>query len=162
MSVPNQPAEGRPSVSLRQVVSLRPARRDERWLIVRRVLRERLDPTKLEWQRFVMAEAADGQILGFAQMKDWGEGVQEFGSLVVEPEARGQGIGGKLLTHFVTEFPRPVYLFCGGHNVAYYLRFDFRRLKKESEIPRPLQKKWRTAQFFSRLFKANVALMVIE
>ena len=145
-----------------EALALRPARRDERWLIFRRILRERLDPTKLEWQRFVMAEAEDGAILGFAQMKDWGEGVREFGSLVVEPEARGQGIGGKLIAHFVAEFPRPIYLFCGGHNVAYYLRFGFRRLKKESEVPGPLQKKWRTAQFFSRLLKANVALMVIE
>jgi amino-acid N-acetyltransferase len=156
VSTPTPPAEGPTEVSLR------PARQDERWLIIRRVLRERLDPTKLKWQRFVMAEAGDGTILGLAQMKDWGEGVQEFGSLVVEPEARGQGIGGKLLTHFVDEFPRPVYLFCGGHNVAYYLRFGFRRLKKESEVPGPLQRKWRTAQFISRLLKASVALMVIE
>lgn len=145
-----------------QAPVLRPARRDERWLIFRRVLRERLDPTKLEWQRFVMAEAGDGAILGFAQMKNWGEGVREFGSLVVEPAARGQGIGGKLIAHFVAEFPHPIYLFCGGHNVAYYLRFGFRRLKKEGDVPGPLQKKWRTAQFFSRLLKANVALMVIE
>jgi len=141
---------------------LRPARQDERWLIVRRILREKLDPTKLKWQGFVMAEGDDGQILGFAQMKDFGEGVREFGSLVVEPEARGQGIGGQLLAHFLAEFPRPVYLFCGGHNVAYYLRFGFRRLKREDEIPGPLQRKWRTAQFFSRLFKANVAVMVLE
>ena len=156
MNTPNQPAETRPAVSLR------PARQDERWLIVRRVLHERLDPTKLKWQRFVMAEAADGAILGFAQMKDWGEGVREFGSLVVDPERRGQGIGGALITHFVDEFPHPIYLFCGGHNVSYYLRFGFRRLKRDSEIPGPLQQKWRTAQFLSRLLKANVALMVIE
>lgn len=141
---------------------LRPARRDERWLIVRRVLREGLDPTKLDWRKFVMAESPDGAVLGFAQMKDWGDGVREFGSLVVEPEVRGQGIGGALLEHLLAAYPRPVYLFCGGHNVSYYLRFGFRRLKRESEIPGPLQRKWRVAGFFSRLFKANVALMVIE
>lgn len=151
-----------PTIETPSHIALRPARQDERWLIVRRVLRERLDPTKLQWQRFVLAEDADGAILGFAQMKDWGEGVREFGSLVVEPESRGQGIGGALIAHFVAEFPRPVYLFCGGHNVAYYLRFGFRRIKKESEIPGPLQRKWRTAQFISRLLKASVALMVFE
>ncbi|MBX3049944.1 MAG: GNAT family N-acetyltransferase [Caldilineaceae bacterium] len=146
----------------RRSLCLRPASREERWLIVRRILREKLDPTKLDWRKFVVAEDANGAILGFAQMKDWGQGVREFGSLVVEAESRGQGIGGKLLAHFLDEFPRPVYLFCGGHNVAYYLRFGFRRLKQEYEIPGPLQHKWRMAQFFSRLFKANVALMVIE
>ena len=156
MKRPDQSAAARPAVALR------PARQDERWLIARRILREQLDPTKLDWQRFVMAEDTNGALLGFAQMKDWGQGVREFGSLVVEPEARGQGVGGALIAHFVTEFPHPIYLFCGGHNVAYYLRFGFRRLKKEGEVPGPLQRKWRTAQFFSRLFKANVALMVIE
>lgn len=150
------------SVEIRPAVSLRPARQDERRLIIRRVLREGLDPTKLEWRKFVMAEAPDGAVLGFAQMKDWGDGVREFGSLVVEPEVRGQGIGGVLLEHFLAAYPRPIYLFCGGHNVSYYLRFGFRRLKRESEIPGPLQRKWRLASFFSRLFRANVALMVIE
>lgn len=143
-------------------VSLRPARRDERWLIRRRILREGLDPTKLDWRKFVMAQGEDGAILGFAQMKDWGEGVREFGSLVVEPESRGQGIGAGILAHFLDAFPRPVYLFCGGHNVSYYLRFGFRRLKQDREVPGPLRRKWRIAGFFSRLFRAQVALMVIE
>lgn len=143
-------------------LSLRPARRDERWLIVLRVLREGLDPTKLDWHKFVMAEAPGGAILGFAQMKDWGEGVREFGSLVVEPAARGQGIGGALLEHFLAAYPRPVYLFCGGHNVSYYLRFGFRRLKRNDEVPGPLQRKWRMAGFISRILRAHVALMVIE
>ncbi len=156
MSVPNQPAEGRPAVSLR------PARPDERWLIVRRVLRERLDPTKLEWRRFVVAEGADGAILGFAQMKDWGEGVREFGSLVVESEARGQGIGAALLNHFLEKYPRPVYLFCGLRNVRYYWRFGFRRLPADIELPAPLQKKWRVARFLVRVFKVKVAVMVLE
>lgn len=143
-------------------VSLRGARSDERWLIRRRILREGLDPTKLDWRKFVMAEGTDGAILGFAQMKDWGEGVREFGSLVVEPESRGQGIGAAILAHFLETFPRPVYLFCGGHNVSYYLRFGFHRLKQETEVPGPLRRKWRVARFFSRLLRANVALMVIE
>ena len=151
-----------PSTETRQAVSLRPARRDERWLIVRRVLRERLDPTKLKWQRFVMAEGADGAILGFAQMKDWGEGVREFGSLLVEPAARGQGIGGKLLVHFLEKYPRPVYLFCGSHNVAYYQRFGFRRLPADVELPVPLRKKWQMARFMVRVFKAKVAVMVLD
>ncbi len=141
---------------------LRPARQDERWLIIRRVLRERLDPTKLKWQRFMMAEDASGQILGFAQMKDFGEGVREFGSLVVELEARGLGIGGALTNHFLAAFPRPVYLFSGIHNVRYYQRFGFRRLPMDTPLPGPLQGKWRMARFFMRVFKVKVAVMVIE
>ncbi|MBI3960262.1 MAG: GNAT family N-acetyltransferase [Chloroflexi bacterium] len=143
-------------------MSLRPARREERWLIVRRILREGLDPTKLDWRRFVMAEGPGGAILGFAQMKNLGEGVQEFGSLVVEPRNRGQGIGAALIAHFLAEFPRPVYLLCGVYNVRYYRRFGFRRLKEADEMPAPLRRKWQTGRFFARLFKADVAAMVME
>jgi predicted N-acetyltransferase YhbS len=109
-----------------------------------------------------MAEGGDGQILGFAQMKDFGEGVREFGSLVVEPESRGLGIGAALTVHFLAEFPRPIYLFCGIHNVRYYQRFSFRRLPVDVILPGPLQGKWRMAQFFMRVFKVKVAVMVLE
>lgn len=143
-------------------MSLRPARREERWLIARRILREGLDPTKLDWRRFVMAEGADGAILGFAQMKEFATGTREFGSLVVEPEVRGQGIGGALVAHFLAEFPRPIYLFCGLHNVSYYRRFGFRRLPADVELPEALQRKWRMARFFVRVFKVKVAAMVLE
>ncbi len=37
---------------------LRPARADEAKLIRQRIWRERLDPTRLDWRKFVMAEAA--------------------------------------------------------------------------------------------------------
>ncbi len=150
------------SVERRLAVSLRPARRDEHWLIVRRVLREGLDPTKLNWRRFVMAEGADGAILGFAQMKEFATGAREFGSLVVEPESRGEGIGGLLLTHFLEKFPRPVYLFCGLHNVRYYRRFGFRRLAEDEFPPAPLQRKWRMARLMVRIFRVKVAAMVLE
>lgn len=156
MSTPAQSTESRVAVSLR------PARREERWLIVRRILREGLDPTKLDWRRFVMAEGADGAILGFAQMKQFSTGEREFGSLVVEPEARGQGIGGTLLAHFLDSFPRPIYLFCGLHNVSYYRRFGFRLLPADVELPGDLQRKWRMARFFVRVFKVKVAAMVMD
>jgi N-acetylglutamate synthase-like GNAT family acetyltransferase len=125
---------------------------------VRRILREGLDPSKLDWRRFVVAEDGAGQVVGIAQMKDLGGGVQEFGSLVVEPSVRGQGVGVALLHHLVDPAPRPVYLVCGGHNVTYYQRFGFRRLRPE-QMPPPLLRKWRLANFFAHLFRVQVAVM---
>ncbi|MBX2998325.1 MAG: GNAT family N-acetyltransferase [Caldilineaceae bacterium] len=141
--------------------TLRPAAPKERWLIVRRILREGLDPTRLDWRRFVMAEAEDGSILGFAQMKDLGQGVQEFGSLVVEPSVRGQGVGGALLHFLVDGANKPVYLLCGERNIDYYLRFGFREMD-EAEMPVPLRRKWRAGNFFARRFGVRVAAMIHE
>lgn len=142
---------------LRQI-SIRPAQAAERWLIIRRILREGLDPSQLDWRRFVVAEDEVGEILGFAQMKDLGDGVQEFGSLVVEPHLRGQGIGGALLHHLVDPAPKPVYLLCAAKRVRYYQRFGFCELRAE-EMPAPLRRKWRTGNFFAQLFKQRVAAM---
>lgn len=141
--------------------TIRPAEQDERWLIVRRILRERLDPTKLDWHRFVVAEAENGSILGFAQMKDLGQGVQEFGSLVVESHVRGQGVGGALLHFLVGGADKAVYLLCGERNVDYYRRFGFREIDT-TEMPVPLRRKWRAGNFFARRMGMRVAAMVHE
>jgi N-acetylglutamate synthase-like GNAT family acetyltransferase len=142
-------------------IKIRPARQPERWLIIRRILREGLDPTKLDWRRFVMAEGANGSVLGFAQMKDLGRGVQEFGSLIVEPHVRGLGIGAALLRHFAEVTPHPLYLLCGERNIGYYRRFGFRELNGD-EMPVPLRRKWRTSNFFTRFLGSRVAAMVLE
>jgi N-acetylglutamate synthase-like GNAT family acetyltransferase len=141
--------------------TIRPAEQDERWLIVRRILREGLDPTKLDWRRFVVAEAEDGSILGFAQMKDLGQGVQEFGSLVVESHIRGQGVGGALLHFLVDGADKPVYLLCGERNVDYYRRFGFREIDA-ADMPVPLRRKWRAGNFFARRIGTRVAAMIYE
>jgi N-acetylglutamate synthase-like GNAT family acetyltransferase len=144
-----------------QAIKIRAARREERWLIIRRIFREGLDPTKLDWRRFVVAEGTDSAILGFAQMKDLGGGVQEFGSLVVEPHVRGQGIGRALLAHLIKVTPTPIYLLCAGKNVAYYRQFGFREIHAD-EMPVPLRRKWRTGNFFARMAGHSVAAMVLS
>ena len=142
-------------------VTIRSAEKADRWLIIRRVLREGLDPTKLDWRRFVVAETEAGEILGIAQMKDLGDSVQEFGSLIVEAAARGQGIGAALIRHLVSASTAPVYLLCGERNVDYYLRFGFRELL-ESEMPAPLRRKWRAGNFFARRLGTRVAAMIFD
>lgn len=141
--------------------TIRRAEKADRWLIIRRILREGLDPTKMDWRRFVVADTETGEIVGLAQMKDLGDGVQEFGSLIVEPTRRGQGIGAALIRHLVGVSTAPVYLLCGERNVAYYLRFGFRELL-ESEMPVPLRRKWRAGNFFARRLGTRVAAMIFD
>ena len=62
------------------------------------VLRESMNPLFLQPERFVVAsDAADEQrVLGFGQLRPL-SGAWELASLVVEPEARGQGLGSALV-----------------------------------------------------------------
>ncbi|MCB0114258.1 MAG: GNAT family N-acetyltransferase [Caldilineaceae bacterium] len=155
------PPSSQPGADRSLFFAIRPAARADRWLIIRRILREGLDPTKLDWRRFVVAQAADGEVLGIAQMKDLGDDVQEFGSLIVEPTARGQGVGAALIRHLVAPCETPIYLLCGERNVAYYLRLGFAEIQ-ETEMPAPLRRKWRAGNFFARRLGSRVAAMILE
>ena len=62
------------------------------------VLRESMNPLFLQPDRFVVAsDAADEQrVLGFGQLRPL-SGAWELASLVVEPQARGRGLGSALV-----------------------------------------------------------------
>lgn len=145
---------------------LRPARADEAKLIRQRIWRERLDPTRLDWRKFVMAEGmgADAQpmILGFAQMKRLRGGVQEFGSLVVERDYRRQGVGEALIRHFTQEFAKPIYLVCESRRVAYYSKFGFRVMDDPQAMPGGLRKKWRIGRTLGKFLGFRIEAMEYE
>ena len=149
---------------------LRPARADEAKLIRQRILRERLDPTRLDWRKFVMAEAMGdhgggekaGSILGFAQMKRLSGHVQEFGSLVVEPDQRRQGVGEALVRYFTGEFPKPIYLVCESRRVAYYSKFGFRVMDDPAAMPGGLRKKWRFGRTLGKFLGFRIEAMEYE
>lgn len=90
------------------------------------VIDERLDPTSLDWRNFMLAEQ-DGQIVGIAQVKPL-PGCNEFGSLIVKPTYRGQGIGAQLLAALEARAGFPLYLTCYIKMEPYYERFGFRRI----------------------------------
>ena len=62
------------------------------------VLRESMNPLFLQPEQFIVAsDAMDEQrVLGFGQLRPL-SGAWELASLVVEPEARGQGLGSELV-----------------------------------------------------------------
>ena len=145
---------------------LRPARADEAKLIRQRIWRERLDPTRLDWRKFVMAEAQGEKgeeiILGFAQMKRLSGGVQEFGSLVVERNQRRRGVGEALIRHFTQEFAKPIYLVCESRRVAYYSKFGFRVLDDPIAMPGGLRKKWRLGRTLGKFLGFRIEAMEYE
>lgn len=139
-------------------VRLRAARPGDRWLILRRILREALDPTSIDWRRFVLAEREDGAVLGFAQIKCLPDNVLEFGSLVVEPFARRKGIGALLVRALVEPRSDPIYLLCAGRRETFYQRLQFERLESH-EMPPALHRKWRIGSLFARFMGGSVVAM---
>ncbi|GAB4483443.1 MAG: hypothetical protein OHK0031_06750 [Anaerolineales bacterium] len=113
--------------------SLRPAQETDSRVIRQLIRAERLNPTGLDWRRFIIAEA-DGQFAGCAQLKPHGDGSLELASLAVEERFRGQGLACLLIGHLLQNSPRPLYLTCRAGLGIFYQKFGFRALTP-AEMP---------------------------
>ncbi|MDD1713515.1 MAG: GNAT family N-acetyltransferase [Methanoregulaceae archaeon] len=85
-----------------------------------------INPTGLEWRRFVVAEAQDGTFIGCGQLKPHGDGSIELASLAVVESYRGQGVARAIVEHLLAKSSRPVYLMCRPELETFYTRFGFR------------------------------------
>jgi N-acetylglutamate synthase-like GNAT family acetyltransferase len=114
---------------------LRPATEDDvktiRWLV--RI--GQINPTGLNWQRFVVAESPEGKVIGCGQVKSHRDGSDELASLVVHPDWRGQGVARVLIEHFIATNEEDLYLMCRANLGPMYEKFGFQSVPPE-EMPR--------------------------
>ncbi len=93
-----------------------------------------INPTGLDWRRFVVAETVSGQFSGCGQIKAHSEGVLELASIAVIPSARKQGLGSLLIRGLMGTAPRPLYLTCRAQLGPFYQKYGFRIASKD-EVP---------------------------
>jgi N-acetylglutamate synthase-like GNAT family acetyltransferase len=98
-----------------------------------------INPTALDWKRFIVAVNEQGEVIGCGQVKPHGKDVLELASIAVLPEHRGQGIARKIIEALLEKTPRPLYLMCMAHNGPMYERFGFRSITYE-QMPRYYQR----------------------
>jgi N-acetylglutamate synthase-like GNAT family acetyltransferase len=101
-----------------------------------------INPTGLDWKRFVVAVNAGGQVMACGQIKPHGADIRELASIAVHPDHRGRGLAREVIETLLRENPRPLYLMCIEHNGPMYEKFGFRALV-DAEMPK----------YFSRIKK---------
>jgi amino-acid N-acetyltransferase len=129
-------------------VTIRPATAADAWTIRRIVWQARINPTGLNWRRFLVAEEA-GRVVGVAQVKPHAGGSRELASLAVVPERQGAGTGSALIRALLGREGRPLYLSCRRELVSYYARFGFREVGWP-ELPPGLARRHRLANMALR------------
>lgn len=92
--------------------------------IQRLVRSERLNPTKLHFANFHVAEAG-GNLVGAVQMRPHGDGGRELGSLVVVPEWRGMGVAAALIDALLEGREGSVHMITDKTFAAHYRRWGF-------------------------------------
>lgn len=120
-----------------------------------------INPTGLEWKRFIVAVDDGGKVVACGQVKPHGEDILELASIGVLPEFRGQGLARAIIERLLMDNPRPLYLMCMEHNGAMYEKFGFRKLGRE-QMPRYFQKIQKLFTLADVIRKTGEGLLVMK
>jgi len=124
-----------PHPSLLTMFSLRPATAADAAAIRALVYAARINPTGLEWRRFVVALSPDGMVIGCGQVKPHRDGSRELASIVSAPAWRGNGVARAMIEHLIDINPGPLYLTCRARLEPFYEKFGFRTVGADDMTP---------------------------
>lgn len=146
--------------------SLRAATRDDRNAIRELVLTGRINPSGLDWQRFVVAVYESGEIIGCGQIKPHSDGCRELASIAVAPTWRGKGVARAIIEHLLAQSDEQMphshlYLMCRSGLRPFYEKFGFRVIQ-EAEMPPYFKRVSRLASLIDIVRKEGEKLLVMK
>ncbi|NWG34057.1 MAG: GNAT family N-acetyltransferase [Chloroflexi bacterium] len=141
--------------------TLRPARESESRQIRELIHLVGINPTGLDWRRFLVAVNDRDEMIGCGQLKPHGTDILELASLAVYPEHRGKGVARAIVERLLANSPRPLYLMCESSLGSFYEKFGFRALSYE-EMPRYFQRIASLAGLLTSLAQRQQRLLVMK
>jgi len=120
-----------------------------------------INPTGLDWKRFIVAVTPEGQVIGCGQLKPHGADVLELASIAVFPDYRKQGIASAIIEHLLAKSPRPLYLTCVSTMGPFYEQFGFYTLGQD-EMPRYFLRLTKLAGLAFALSRQGKTLLVMK
>jgi amino-acid N-acetyltransferase len=85
---------------------------------------ERLNPTGLFFERFMVVEL-ERRIIAAAQIRRHADGARELGSLVVAPDHRDNGVAGLLIDALLASESGPIFMVSGAMHAPHFARWGF-------------------------------------
>jgi N-acetylglutamate synthase-like GNAT family acetyltransferase len=120
-----------------------------------------INPTGLDWRRFVVIANDREEVVACGQIKPHGEDVRELASIAVKPEMRGRGFARRIIERLLAHGGRPLYLMCRSSMRPLYEKFGFRALVYD-EMPRYFQRIAKLAGLAEALMKSGDGLLVMK
>ena len=141
--------------------NLRPATEDDLKIIRRLVRIGQINPVGLKWQRFIMAETPDGQVIGCGQIKSHSDGSDELASIVVHPDWRGQSVARAIIEHLLAAHSGDLYLMCRANMGQMYEKFGFHPIELD-EMPRYFRRIMRMLGFLDRVRNDEEGVLIMK
>jgi len=107
-------------------IILRSATRADQPAITAVVRAARINPTGLDWKRFIVAVDAD-TIVALGQVKPHRDGSRELASIATIPARQREGLSRQIIEALLARERGDLYLMCRAPLVAFYERFGFHR-----------------------------------
>ena len=142
--------------------SIRSAQAGDSTRIAALVRSARINPTGLDWHRFVVATDAQGAVIACCQIKPHRDGSRELASLVIDQDYRGQGIARSLVEHLTKLNEGPLYLMCRASLGRFYERFGFQAVTDPNDMPRYFQRISKLASVAEILRKEGETLLIMK
>ena len=143
------------------MANTRPARETEATQIRNLIYLVGINPTGLDWKRFVVAVNDQDEMIGCGQLKPHGQDVLELASIAVYPEHQGKGVARLIIEHLLKDSPRSLYLMCESSLGPLYEKFGFRGISYE-EMPRYFQRMSKLAGLVTTLAHRKERLLVMK
>jgi N-acetylglutamate synthase-like GNAT family acetyltransferase len=122
----------------------------------------RINPTGLDWRRFLVALTPQGTIIGCGQIKPHSDGSRELASIAVLEQARGKGIARAIIEALLFLEPeRPIFLMCRAKLRLLYKKFGFVGIGFE-EMPPYFRKISRAERIFNLRTRPEDRLLVMR
>ena len=127
-------------------IRLRPATDRDAGRIRSLILRVRINPTQLDWRRFVVAVDPADRLVGCGQVKPHSDGSRELASVAVRPAWRLRRVASAIIVELQRLHPPLLWLTCRPRLAAFYERFGFLVVEQPEAMPRYFQKIVRLAR----------------
>jgi N-acetylglutamate synthase-like GNAT family acetyltransferase len=138
----------------------RPAEKEDTPAIYDLIKEGRINPTGLDWQRFILAVTPEGEAIGCGQIKPHRDGSQELASIAVTSAWQGKGVARAIIERLMDGVDTPLYLMCVSTMGPMYEKFGFRGLE-EDEMPKYFRRVSKLAGFIEPLQKEGHTLLVM-
>lgn len=141
--------------------NLRPAAEKDAAAIRTLIIKVRINPTGLDWRRFIVAVMDEEVIIGCGQIKPHRDGSLEMASIAVTPSWHGKGVARAIIEHLLASHQGALYLMCQSSLGPMYEKFGFNVIQEE-QMPKYFRRVSKLAGMAKFMRKQGETLLVMQ